>query len=113
MGSMGLFRTTIEVESLERRGERLPVAEALVDTGSELTWVPRATLEALGVAVQRTMAFLVADGRRVERAVGYALVRAGGTEAPDFVVFAEPGDRIVLGWRSLIPAGPIIAASAA
>jgi predicted aspartyl protease len=98
-----------------------------VDTGSELTWVPRATLEALGVAVQRTLAFLVADGRRVERAVGYALVRAGGTEAPDFVVFAEPGDMILLGARSLeglnlkvdpvrkqlVPAGPIIAASAA
>jgi predicted aspartyl protease len=127
MGSMGLFRTTIEIESLEHRGARLPVPEALVDTGSELTWVPHATLEALGVSMQRTMAFLVADGRRVERAVGYALVRAGGTEAPDFVVFAEPGDMILLGARSLeglnlkvdavrkqlVPAGPIIAASAA
>jgi predicted aspartyl protease len=127
MAPMGLFRTTIEIESLAQRGHRLPVPDTLVDTGSELTWVPRAILEVLGIEAQRKQAFLVADGRRVERDVGYALVRAGGTEAPDLVVFADPGDMILLGVRSLeglnlrvdpvrkqlVPAGPVIAANAA
>ena len=127
MEPMGLFRTTIEIESLERRGPRLPVPDALVDTGSELTWVPRAVLQSLGIAPQRKQAFIVADGRRVDREIGYALVRAGGTEAPDLVVFAELDDMVLLGVRSLeglnlkvdpvrkelVPAGPVIAANAA
>jgi len=127
MGPMGLFRTTIEIESLDRRGPRLPVPGTLVDTGSELTWVPRAILESLGISPQRKQAFIVADGRRVDREIGYALVRAGGTEAPDLVVFSEPGDMVLLGVRSLeglnlkvdpvrkelVPAGPVIAAQAA
>lgn len=127
MEPMGLFHTTIEIESLERRGTRLPVPDTLVDTGSELTWVPRAVLESLGIAPQRTQAFLVADGRRVDREIGYALVCAGGTEAPDLVVFADPEDMVLLGVRSLeglnlkvdpvrkelVPAGPVIAAQAA
>jgi hypothetical protein len=84
-------------------------------------------LEDLRVLVQRRQGFLVADGRRIDRDVGYALVRAGGSEAPDMVVFAEPGDLVLLGAHSLEglnvkidpvrkelgPAGPVIAAVAA
>jgi uncharacterized protein (DUF305 family)/predicted aspartyl protease len=123
MRRMGLFRTTIEVESLDRRAH-LVVPDALVDTGSEYTWVPRQVLESLGIRTERTLAFIVADGRRLERDIGYALIRAGGNEAPDLVVFAEPGDLILLGAHSLeglnlkvdplrkqlVPAGPVITA---
>jgi predicted aspartyl protease len=84
-------------------------------------------LEELGIRAQRKQAFETADGRRIERDIGYALVRAGGTEAPDLVVFAEPGDMTLLGAHSLeglnlkidpvrkelVPAGPVIAAAAA
>jgi predicted aspartyl protease len=125
MNRMGLFRTTIEIESLDRRAH-LVVPDALVDTGSEYTWVPRQVLESLGIRTERTLAFIVADGRRLERDVGYALIRAAGTEAPDLVVFAEPGDLILLGAHSLeglnlkvdplrkqlVPAGPVITAGA-
>lgn len=75
----------------------------------------------------RTQSFIVADGRRLERDIGYALVRAAGAEAPDLVVFAEPGDLVLLGVHSLaglnlrvdpvrkelIPAGPVITGCAA
>ena len=124
---MGLFRTTVEVQNLKQPERWCALPETLVDTGSELTWIPRHILEELGVAPQRKQGFLVADGRRINRDIGYALVRAGGTEAPDLVVFAEPGDMTLLGAHSLeglnlkidpvrkelIPAGPVIAASAA
>ena len=57
--------------------------------------------------------------------MGFALVHAAETNAPDFVVFAEPGDMVILGARSLeglnvrvdaqrkqlVPAGPILAGS--
>ena len=126
MRDMGTFRTTILVESAERRGEAQPVEDALVDTGSEYTGVPRAMLESLGIRAERTQRFVVADGRTLERRVGFAIVHAGGTNAPDLVVFAEPGDMVLLGARSLegmnlrvdslrkqlIPAGPVLAGAA-
>jgi predicted aspartyl protease len=122
---VGLFRTTIEIESLERRGARRSFPDVLVDTRSEYTWIPRSSLEELGIAARRKQAFIVADGRRIDRDVGYALVRAAGSEAPDLVVFAEPGDMSLLGSHSLeglnvridpmkkelVPAGPVIAAA--
>ena len=123
MSDMGTFRTTILVESLVRRGDTRTVDNALVATGSEFTWVPREVLEALGVKPERTQYFLIADGRTLERPVGYAIVHAGGTDAPDLVVFAELNDMVLLGARSLegmnlrvdalrkqlVPAGPIVA----
>ena len=120
---MGTFRTTILVESAEHRGETRTVENALVDTGSEYSWVPRDVLEDLGIRPERTQRFIVADGRHLERPIGIAIVHAAGTTAPDFVVFAEPGDMILIGARTLeglnvrvdaqrkqlVPAGPILA----
>jgi predicted aspartyl protease len=124
---MGLFYTTVEVQDLERRHPPRPMLHTLVDSGSEYTWIPRDVLEELGVAAQRKQGFIVADGRRIDRDIGYALVRAGGSEAPELVVFAETGDMVLLGAHSLeglnvridpvrkelVPAGPVIAALAA
>jgi hypothetical protein len=58
--------------------------------------------------------------------VGFAIVHAGGTNAPDLVVFAEATDMVLLGARALegmnlrvdwlrkqlVPAGPVLAGSA-
>ena len=127
MHDVGVFRTTIEIQNWELRGPRRALPGTLVDTGSEYTWIPRRVLDELGIRAQRTQTFQVADGRRIERDIGYALVRAGGMEAPDLIVFAEPGDMTLLGAHSLeglnlkidpirqelIPAGPVITAPAA
>jgi predicted aspartyl protease len=124
---MGLFRTTIELENLKDPGRKRSLPDTLVDTGSEYTWIPRSVLEELGIRPQRQQGFIVADGRRIDRDIGYALIRAGGSEAPELVVFAEPGDMVLLGAHSLggmnlkidpvkkelVPAGPVIAAIAA
>lgn len=127
MSDMGTFHTTIMIESAERRGEMRTVEHALVDTGSEYTWVPAAVLEQLGIRAEMTQRFVVADGRELERQVGIAIVHAAGAKAPDYVVFAQPGDMILLGARSLeglnvrldaqrkqlVPAGPVLAGVAA
>jgi predicted aspartyl protease len=127
MSDMGTFRTTIQIESGANRGEMRTVDNALVDTGSEFTWVPRPVLESLGIKPEQTKRFIIADGRHLDRPVGMAIVHAEGEMAPDFVVFAEPGDMVLLGARSLeglnlrvdaarkqlIPAGPILAGAAA
>jgi len=125
--NMGLFRTTIEIQNLDRLGAARSLPDTLVDTGSEYTWIPRDVLEGLVIMVERTQGFIVADGRRIDRDIGYALIRAGGSEAPDLVVFGEPGDMSLLGARALeglnvkvdpvgkvlVPAGPVITAGAA
>src|SRR6184192_1544940 len=112
---MGLFRTTIGVESPRERGQVSYVQDALVDTGSDATWIPRSVLDSLGITIERRRAFIVADGRRVERDIGYE------------VVFAEESDFPILGVRSLeglnlrvdpvskqlVDAGPMLAVAAA
>jgi predicted aspartyl protease len=122
---MGLFRTTVEIQNWELRGPRRALPDTLVDTGSEYTWIPRVVLQELAIVPRRKQAFEVADGRRIERDIGYALVRVAESEAPDLVVFAETGDMTLLGAHSLeglnlkidpirkqlVPAGPVIAAA--
>jgi predicted aspartyl protease len=127
MDDMGMFRTTISIESIEKPGMTVVLHDVLVDTGSELTWAPRVALASLGITPRRKQRFIVADGRMIERDVGFAIVHAGGTNAPELVVFAEAGDMVLLGAhaleglnlridpvrKELTPAGPIITAVAA
>jgi clan AA aspartic protease len=124
VSDMGIFRITIGVENVAHRGVVRYVADALVDTGSELTWIPREVLHSIGVNVERRRSFIVADGRRVERDIGYAVVHAGESATVDEVVFAEESDFALLGVRSLeglnlridvvskqlVDAGPVLAA---
>src|SRR4051812_12111589 len=122
----GIFRTTIDVENPTRPGVTMQVTDVMVDTGSEYTWLSRAVLEALGLAPIRTVRFVTADGRQIERAVCFGNVYAGGSSAPDILVFADIGDMLLLGARALegmnlridmlakqlVPAGPVPAAAA-
>jgi hypothetical protein len=48
MTDMGTFQTSIAVENPASCGERRVLTGVLVDTGSELTWIPRAILEEVG-----------------------------------------------------------------
>lgn len=124
MSDMGILRVTMGVESHARRGEVRELADTMVDTGSEYTWIPRAVLESLGIGGERVERFVTADGRVIAREMGYAIVHAGGTRTSDEVVFAEPGDMVLLGAHTLegmnlrvdlkekrlMPAGPVPAA---
>ena len=121
---MGIFRTTIEIAPLHDAADRRVLADVMVDTRSEYNWVPAELLNELGVAPVRIDRFETADGRILERKVGFALFFAVGRSSPAIAVFAEPGDMILLGAhglegmnlrvdlvrRELVPAGPIPAA---
>ena len=100
MSDMGTFRTTIEVENIGA-GQRRKVEGALVDTGSEYTWIPRPILESLGIVPVQGLTFRLTDGHRLDRPMGMAIVHAAGRFAPDWVVFAEPSDTVILGAHSL------------
>ena len=75
--------------------------QVLVDTGSELSWLPRNVLEQIGLVPRRRCSFETATGELVSRDVGYAILAAEGFETNDEIVFAEPGDAHLLGVRTI------------
>lgn len=123
---MGIFRTTLSVAALNAPERRRDLQDVMVDIGSEYNWIPAEVLAQLGVAPVRVDRFETADGRQLERPVGFALIYAGGRSAAAAVVFANPGDltllgahgleglnlRVDLGRKELVPAGPVPAAAA-
>lgn len=127
MADMGIFRTTIAIQPLDGGVAPRAIHDVIVDTGSEYTWIPASLLEELGIARKRPQRFRLADGSVIHCDLGYAIVHAGGTEAPDLVVFAEASDAVLLGAHSiegmnlrvdlarrrLVPAGPVITVAAA
>jgi predicted aspartyl protease len=124
---MGTFRTSVELENPARPGVRLTVANALVDTGAELSWFPNTALEELGIARRKVWHFRQADGTVLTRWTGAVSVYVAGVWTVDEVVFGEPSDLVLLGARSLeglnlrvepatkrlVDAGPAPAAAAA
>jgi predicted aspartyl protease len=123
---MGIFRTTISVAPLTDPATRRDFDDVMVDTGSEYNWIPADALTQLGITPARTDRFETADGRVLERDVGFAMLYAGGRSTPTIVVFAQPTDlvllgalgleglnlRVDLGRKELVPAGPVPAAAA-
>ncbi len=96
---MGTFQVAIEIGDPD--GRRYESIEALVDTGATYTAVPAPVLEGLGVAPHARDAFLLADGRRVERDIGRTWIRVDGRAELTLVVFADPGAKPLLGAYTL------------
>ena len=81
LDDMAIFRTTISVVAPASPDRRRDLTDVMVDTGGEYNWVPRDVLVDLGVAPVRIDRFETADGRVLDREVGFALVYAGGRSA--------------------------------
>ena len=101
LAEMDTFRIDVELENPARPGARAVVPNVLVDTAAELSWIPAAILESLGVERLKSWRFRQADGSIVERWAGWAGIYLAGTSTVDEIVFGEPGDLILLGARSL------------
>src|SRR2546421_12994384 len=87
----------MHVSPTRRAGELFVPLEALVDTGSTYTWVPRDVLQALGAGAEDERPFGLADGREVRYPVAWAAVRIGARVQPTIVVFGETGSQPILG----------------
>lgn len=109
MSAFYLEMVAINPKREELRSE--PV-RALVDSGSELSWMPAEALGSAGIMPRRKRRFRLADGRVMERDVGYCILEAQGFSTNDEVVFAEPGDMHLLGVRTLEGFGVVVDAIA-
>jgi Uma2 family endonuclease len=93
--------TPVAIENPLRPGERQLLPLVRVDPDSPSSWIPTPVLEALGIEGRGVRYFERADGTVLKRSIGLASVHVAGIRTSDDVVFAEAGDAIVLGARSL------------
>ncbi|OLE80603.1 MAG: hypothetical protein AUF76_14540 [Acidobacteria bacterium 13_1_20CM_2_65_9] len=98
---MSLFRVNVVARNPKDETRETPPIEALVDTGSELTWLPADVLGQVGITPRRKRTFLTATRQTVTRDVGYAILASEGFETADEVVFAQPSDLTLLGVRTI------------
>lgn len=98
---MSLFKVSVVARNPRDETRVTPAIEALVDTDSELTWLPTDILMQIGITPRRKRTFVTATKQMVSRDVGYAILAAEGYETTDEVVFAEPGDMVLLGVRTI------------
>jgi len=99
---MGTFSIRCKIENISAREKSAVIPEILVDTGSEYTWVSANTLEKLDVQREKKdVTFVMANGQKITRSIGFAIVRYDKFFTVDEVVFAEKGDLLLLGARTL------------
>jgi predicted aspartyl protease len=98
---VSIFRVNIVARNPRDETRETPPLDALVDTGSELTWLPATVLSSIGIMPRRKRTFTTATPETVTRDVGYAILTAEGYETTDEVVFAEASDLTLLGVRTL------------
>lgn len=100
--TIGTFYTSCRIHHTVDRDKRAEVPKLLVDTGSEYTWVSEKTLEQLGIQREKKdLSFVMANGTLVTRSVGFAIIHVDDHFTIDEVVFAEEGDLLPLGARTL------------
>ena len=99
---MGTFYIKCKIENIADRKKSAVVPKMLVDTGSELTWISANTLEKLDIEREKKdLTFVMANGQKITRSVGFAIIRYDKFFTVDEVVFAEKGDLLLLGARTL------------
>jgi len=78
-----------------------PPVEVLVDTGAELSWLPKQALLDAGITPRGKKRFYTVTKQLIERSFGYAILTAEGYTTNDEIVFAEQGDMFLLGVRTI------------
>ncbi len=96
---MGTFHATIQIG--DREGRAFESVDAMVDTGSTYTWVPRDVLAKLGVQPEFRREFVTADGREIERDMAQTWVRHNGSALMTLVVFGDEGSTPLIGAYTL------------
>ena len=106
---METIHVSCKIENPTDRNQAVAVSRALVDTGSEYSWIPVKSLEKIGInREKKDLLFTMANGQTITRSVGFAILRVDRSFTIDEVVFAEPGDLTLLGARTLEGLGLVV-----
>ena len=98
---MSKFMVNLTAVNPSERQRRTSPIEVMVDTGSELSWLPRKELQNIGINPEGKKRFVLANKDVIERDIGYAILQAEGYATNDEIVFAEDGDMTLLGVRTI------------
>ena len=99
---MGTFYAGCVIKNHIERTQSIWIPKVLVDTGNEYTWIAEAALKKIHVVREKKdIVFVMANGQRVTRSVGFVIIRVGEHFTIDEVVFGEEGDLFLLGARTL------------
>jgi predicted aspartyl protease len=98
---MSAFKVNLTAINPKEEHRCTPPVEALVDTGSELSWLPKQLLLDAGITPRGKKRFSMANNLIAERDFGYAILSSEGYTTNDEIVFAETGDMTLLGVRTL------------
>jgi predicted aspartyl protease len=106
---MGIFSVDCIVQNLTSPRKSVTVKKLMVDSGAEFTWIPEEELKKARIlARKKDVSFVMANGQKITREVGYALIRCDAFETVDEVVFGRPGDLRLLGSRTLEGFGAVV-----
>jgi predicted aspartyl protease len=99
---MGCFNVGAKIENFSNRSRTAVVTCLLVDTGFEYTWISTAVLESIGIKREKKdLQFIMVNGTKITRSVGFAVIRVNESFTVEEVVFAEKGDMTLLVARTL------------
>jgi len=98
---MSTFMVKLTAVNPKEEHRKTEPVEILVDTGSELSWLPKQILLDVGITPRGKKRFYTATNQLIERDYGYAILEAEGYSTIDEIVFAEKGDLSLLGARTL------------
>ena len=98
---MAIFRVSLTAINPKDRELKTKPFEALVDTGSHMTWLPKQALFDAGIVPEGKKRFRNANSQLNTRDIGYAILTADKYSTIDEVVFAEGNDAILLGVRTI------------
>ena len=98
---MAIFRVNLTATNPNDTSKKTKPFAALVDTGSHLSWLPRQALIDAGIVPKGQKRFINANSQLHTRDIGYAILTAEKYSTIDEVVFAEKGDHILHGVRTI------------
>jgi predicted aspartyl protease len=98
---MSKFMVNLTAVNHKEEHRCTPPVEVMVDTGSEVSWLPKQLLLDAGITPRGKKRFATATQQIVERDIGYAILTAEGYSTIDEIVFAEENDMSLLGVRTL------------
>ena len=96
---MGTFKVAVQVGDLD--GRQFIEMEALVDTESTYTVLPKEILDQLGIEQEGQRSFELGDDRIVDYPIGYSRMRMDGDATIVLVVFGPEGVAPLLGATAL------------
>ena len=98
---MSMFKVSLTAINPKEEHRYTPKVEVLVDTGAELSCMPKQILLDAGITPRGKKQFRTATAEIFEREVGFAILTAEEYITTDEVVFGEEGDLSLLGVRTI------------